>query len=127
MKERPIETGMGFLRTLAGVYVIIIGSICIQAAHDAYEFDKKEAAIMNEEAEEYSVLLCNGKTFAIKSSEFDQFMSSDKQETIVIDALSKSVNQVVINKDDIEELNRFNSYVLAAQYIGELNNGYKTK
>ena len=122
MRDNYIYSGMGFLKTLAGAYIIIIGGICFAAAKDAYNDPVKHnaTAISNEANESYTVISCNGKTIPMNTSEYEVFINSDKDKTIVVDTTGKSVTRTVIHKDDVQELKKCDSLEEATNYINSL-------
>lgn len=120
MRDDSLGTGIGVLKAMLGTYILIIVTIFgYQAKHDNVE--ENQIAIEAEAQEDYVVVSCNGKTLAIDAKSYDEYMNSDASQTLVIDTQDQNATQVVINKEDLQELKRCTSYEEASEYISELN------
>ncbi len=121
MRDRDdyLSTGIGFLKTLLGTYIIIIAGICYMGYKDS-TVEEDPVAIEQEAQDSYTILSFNGKAFAVETKEYEAFRKSNINTTVLIDALDQSPTQSVINKDDVQVLATVNSFDQAAKYINNL-------
>ncbi len=120
MRDEPLSSGIGVLKFMFGTYVLILVTIFGFSAKQ-HKVEEDPNAIEFEMQDDFVVLSYNDKVFPVDSKSYDEFMDSDKQETLMIDTLDNNNTQVIINKDSLQELKRCSSYDEACEYISELN------
>ena len=120
-REQPLATGIGVLKTMLGAYFLIIAGICYAASKNGGTVEEDPAVIESEYQEPYTVVECNGRTFAIDTASYDTFMNSPATTTVFVDTMSEEQTQTVVSKDELHEIQRFDSYEDAVTYISELD------
>ena len=89
MRDEPLAHGIGVLKLLFGTYVLIIVTIFGYSAKQ-HKVEENPNAIEFEMQDDFVVLSYNDKVFPVDSKSYDEFMDSDKQETLMIDTLDNN-------------------------------------
>ena len=119
-RDDYLSSGIGVLKTLLGTYILIIAAIAYAGSKDT-SVANDPVAIEQEATSEFKIVSYNGKVFAVDSNAYDAFMQSDKEETVLIDALGQEAVPSIINKNDLEVLEICSSYDEAVQYIAGMD------
>ena len=123
----PLQAGIGCLTRLLGVYILIVATITYFGVKAGNSKDTQPSGSTPQTVEdtlpqEFIVISCNDKTFAVDYRSYQAFKNSDAQVTLFVDTTGKDTEQTYVNKDEIEELGVFPSYKEAAEYIAGLEN-----
>ena len=116
MEDRDyLSTGIGFLKTLLGTYVLIIVGICYAASRQNAPVAEEPVSIEAEAHDNFTILSCNGKVFIMDTNSYNEFMNSKEETTVLVDTMEHETQGSVISKSDIQELGHCSSYEDAYQ------------
>ena len=111
----------GFIYVLkaTAIGLVALTAVAIKGAYDDVQAEEalKKQIENDDEAFPYSAVNCNGKPIIVDTGDYGMLMLDKNEKVLVMDSEG---NSYVVNKNDVEVLNKFETYEDAQAYVMEM-------
>ena len=117
MRDRTdyLATGIGFLKTLLGVYILVIAAVCCAGAKSE---NKEQTSIVQEQTDDdVKIISFNDKVFLLDGQSYNAIVNSENKGIIVMTEDGYKFKPTAANIKDFELIGSFNSYDEAFEYL----------
>ena len=117
MRDRTdyLATGIGFLKTLLGTYILVIAAVCCAGAMS--ESKETTSVVQEQTDDDVKIISFNDKVFLLDGQSYNAIVNSDQTSIVIMNEDGYKFKPTAANIKDFELIGSFNSYDEAFEYL----------
>lgn len=117
MRDRTdyLATGIGFLKTLLGTYILVIAAVC--CAGGMSESKETTSVVQEQTDDDVKIISFNDKVFLLDGQSYNAIVNSDQTSIVIMNEDGYKFKPTAANIKDFELIGSFNSYDEAFEYL----------